>query len=554
MTDLSAYAGRWVALSGETVAGVGYTAEEALHLARRNRPKERFSLQFVEEAGGESLALSLLLEQLRPFLTQQDRPVYLVGGAVRDALLNRVSHDLDFVVPHHAIQMAFKAANALNAPAYVLDQKRDTGRVVLPEAGTTLDFACYRGADLEADLRDRDFTINAMALPATAVTHTSLIDPCHGAADLQASLIRQTHDRAIANDPVRALRALRLAISLNFSLAEETVTAVSAAAPLLHSISIERVRDELIKLLETAVPYQAVRQMADLGLLSVVLPEITALEDVAQSPPHHEPVLAHTLSVLRWLVQIEALLNGSEPDGAALKLASEMLADFRTPLLEHLARRVDGGVNGRTLLRLGALFHDVGKKETQTVGSDGRIRFLGHDKIGAKLAARRLRHLTMSNQAITHVEKIVNGHMRPLLLANPSAGSRQAGKSPSRPVVSLPTRRAIFRYFRDTQDAGLDICLLALTDHLATFDGAGESGQWEHLLQVVASLLHHYFEQYTETIAPPALVTGRDLMLAFKLPQSPEIGRLLRLIQEAQAAGEVTTRDEALAFAQQSRS
>jgi putative nucleotidyltransferase with HDIG domain len=538
MTDLSAYAGRWVALTGQTVAGVGYTAEEALQLARRNRPKERFSLQFVEEAGGNPLALSPLLEQLRPFLTQQDRPVYLVGGAVRDALLNRVSHDLDFVVPHHAIQMAFKAANALNAPAYVLDQKRDTGRVVLPEAGTTLDFACYRGADLEADLRDRDFTINAMALPATAVTHPSLIDPCHGAADLQARLIRQTHDQAIANDPVRALRALRLAIVLNFSLTEETVTAVSAAAPLLHSISIERVRDELLKLLETAVPHQAIQQMADLGLLPVILPEIAALEDVAQSPPHHEPVMAHTLSVLRWLVKIEAILDGNEPGDAALKLVSATLADFRTPLLEHLARRVDGGVNGRTLLRLGALFHDTGKKETQTVEGDGRIRFLGHDKTGAKLAAHRLHHLTMSNQAAAHVEKIVNGHMRPLLLGN-------EGKTPS--------RRAIFRFFRDAQDAGLDICLLALTDHLATFDGPSESGQWEHLLQVVTTLLQHYFEHYNETIAPPALVTGRDLMLAFKLAPSPEIGRLLRLIQEAQAAGEVTTHDEALNFARQSR-
>lgn len=545
MTDLSAYAGRWVALTGQTVAGVGYTAEEALQLARRNRPKERFSLQFVEEAGGTPLALSPLLERLRPFLTQQDRPVYLVGGAVRDALLNRVSHDLDFVVPHHAIQMAFKAANALNAPAYVLDQKRDTGRVVLPEAGTTLDFACYRGADLEADLRDRDFTINALAMSATAVTHPSLIDPCHGAADLQARLIRQTHDQAIANDPVRALRALRLAIGLNFSLTEETVTAVSAAAPLLHSISIERVRDELLKLLETAVPHQAVQQMADLGLLPVILPEIAALEDVAQSPPHHEPVMAHTLSVLRWLVKIEAILDGNEPDDAALKLVSATLADFRTPLLEHLARRVDGGVNGRTLLRLGALFHDVGKKETQTVEGDGRIRFLGHDKTGAKLAARRLRQLTMSNQAVGHVEKIVSGHMRPLLLANPSAGSGQAGKTPS--------RRAIFRFFRDAQDAGLDICLLALADHLATFDGPGESGQWEHLLQVVATLLQHYFEHYNETIAPPALVTGRDLMLAFKLAPGPEIGRLLRLIQEAQAAGEITTREEALVFARQSR-
>jgi putative nucleotidyltransferase with HDIG domain len=270
-------------------------------------------------------------------------------------------------------------------------------------------------------------------------------------------------------------------------------------------------------------------------------------------------VLAHRLSVLRWLVHIEALLDGEAPDEAALQLAFEALADFRVPLLEHLNRRVDGGVNGRTLLRLAALFHDAGKKETQTVESDGRIRFLGHDKAGAKLAARRLRRLAMSKQAIGHVEKIVAGHMRPLFLANPSAtdGSRPrsgpAGKLSSRPAVSLPTRRAIFRYFRDTKEAGLDICLLALADHLATYDGPGEPDQWEHLLQVVAALLRQFFEHYAETVAPPPLITGQDLMTAFKLSPGPEIGRLLRLIQEAQAAGEVTTRDEALNFARQSR-
>lgn len=538
MTDLTAYAGRWVALSGEAVAGVGHTAEEALQLARRNRPKERFRILFVEEPGGQPLALSPLLDRLRPFLHQQDRPVYLVGGAVRDALLNRISHDLDFVVPYRAIQMAFKAGNALGAPAYVLDQERDTGRVVLQDEATTLDFACYRGASLEADLRDRDFTINAIALPATAVTTTSLIDPCHGAADLQAKQIRQTHPHAIANDPVRALRALRLAINLDFMLADETAAAVTNAAARLHTISSERVRDELLKLIVTPVPHQAVQHMADLSLLPIVLPEIADLAGVAQSAPHHEPVLAHTQSVLRWLVQIEALLDGTMPDDEALRQAAVALADFREPLLEHLARPVDGGVDGRTLLRLGALFHDVGKKETQTVADDGRIRFLGHDKAGTKLAAQRLRRLTLSNQAIGHVQKIVANHMRPLLLATNQ---------------NAPSRRAIFRYFRDAETAGLDVCLLALADHLATYDGPGDGDQWQQLLQVIAALLGHYFNHYTETIAPPALLTGRDLMAIFNLPPGPEIGRLLRLIQEAQAAGEIATRDEALAFAQQSR-
>ncbi len=534
MTDLTPYAGRWVALVGDQVAGVGNTAVSARHLAQRNRPKERFTLQFVEEPGGDLLALSPLLARLRPLLTQQDRPVYLVGGALRDALLNRVSHDLDFVVSHQAIKLTFHVANALNLPAYVLDRERDTGRVVLADENTMLDFARFRGESLEADLRDRDFTINAMALPAEAETTKSLIDPCNGAADLQARLIRQTHDGAIADDPVRALRALRLAFGLDFELAAETAVAIQTAAPLLKTISIERVRDELLKLLSTAVPHQAMQQMDQLGLLAVVLPEIAALEDVAQSAPHHEPVLAHTFSVLRWLIEIEAIVDGEEPTEPSLAPATAALAPYRSQLMEHFNRQVDGGVNGRLLLRLGALFHDAGKKEMQTVESDGRIRFLGHDKAGAKLAGQRLRRLTLSNQAIKQIKQIVTGHMRPLLLANEQ---------------KTPSRRAIFRYFRDTGSAGVDIGLLALADHLATYDGLGTPEQWQHLLDVVVILFNHYYEHHTETVAPPPFIDGRDLMNELHLEPGPEIGRLLRLIQEAQAAGDIASREEALQFA-----
>lgn len=534
MTNLTAYAGRWVALAGNQVAGVGYTANEALHLAQRNRPKDRFTLQFVEAPGGKLLALSPLLKRLRPFLTQQDRPVYLVGGAVRDALLNRISHDLDFVVPNRAIKLAFHVANGLGAPAYILDKERDTGRVILADDETMLDFARFRGESLEADLRDRDFTINAIALPAAAATAVSLIDPCDGAADLQARTIRQTHEQAIANDPIRALRGLRLAHTLDFSLAEETAVAITAAAPLLRTISAERVRDELVKLLETADPHQPIRQMNQLELMRVVLPEIADLESVAQSAPHHEPVLAHTFSVLRWLVRIEAILAGAEPDGPSLAMIAAKLAPFQAQLNDYLNRRVDGGLNGRLLLRLAALFHDAGKKETQTIEADGRIRFLGHDKIGTALAGARLRRLALSNQAIKHVKQIVAGHMRPLHLAH-------AAKSPS--------RRAIFRYFRDTGSAGLDIGLLSLADHLATYDGSGPINQWSRLLDVVFTLFSHYFERHLETVAPPPLINGRDLMNELHMPPGAEIGRILRLVQEAQAAGDINTREQALNFA-----
>ncbi len=536
--DLAPYAGRWVALAQGLVAGVGFTPEEAQRLARRNRPKDRLVLQFVEPPGGEPLLLSELLERIRPLLTTQETPVYLVGGAVRDALLGRSSKDLDFVVPRHAIRLAFQVADALGLPAYVLDKERDTGRVVLPEGGVTLDFARFRGANLEADLRDRDFTVNAMALPATAQTTASLIDPCGGLADLQARQLRLTHPQALQQDPVRALRGVRQSLSLGFVLLPETATAVSAAAPLLPQTSIERVRDELAKLLETAVPHQALQLLHELGLLSVMLPDIAALADVAQSSPHHEAVLPHTISVLRWLVAVEtAVFTPAAVADPVIQIAQDALAPFREALNAHFDRPVDGLADSRLLLRLSALFHDVGKRETQSVDETGRIRFLGHDKVGAAIASRCLHRLTFSNKAAEHVARTVQGHMRPLLLLEAQGAA--------------PTRRAVYRYFRDIHSAGLDVGLLALADHLATYDGPSEETQWENLVSLVAELYRFYFELYEEAVSPVPLVNGRDLMQELELTPGPEIGRLLRLLEEAQAAGQLTTREEALAFARQ---
>lgn len=539
--DLSPYAGRWVALAGEQVAGVGYTANEALRLARRNRSRERFTLRFIEAPGGEPLALSPLLERLRPLLDKQEVPVYLVGGAVRDALLGRMSHDLDFLVPEGAIKLAFRVANSLNLPAYILDQERDTGRVVLPDEGTMLDFARFRGDTLENDLHDRDVTINAIALPAAAQTTASLIDPYAGQQDLAARLLRPVHDASFTNDPVRALRAARLAITLDFTLTAEAEQAIVTAGPLLSEVSPERVRDEVVKLLETAAPDEAIRLMEQYGLLAAVLPEVAALKGVDQSAPHHEPVLAHTVSVLSRLVQIEAVLQeeetqeGDREGGGEMDDVRRVLAAYRGPLQNHLARPVHGGHDGRLMLRLGALLHDVGKARTQTVEADGRIRFLGHDGVGAKMAAEVLDRLRFSKEAMVHVERIVAGHMRPLLLT-------QA------PDVS---RRGVYRFFLATQSAGLDIGLLALADHLATHNGPGPAGQWPRLLQVVQTLYQNFFEEYEETIQPRPYLNGLEIMALLAIPPGPEVGRLLRLLEEAQAAGEIGSREEAVRLARE---
>jgi poly(A) polymerase len=468
-------------------------------------------------------------------------PVYLVGGAVRDALLGQASDDLDFVVPEGAITLAFAAGDALSLPAYVLDRERDTGRVVVPgtptRKKTTLDFARYRAGDLEGDLRARDFTINAMALPAGASSASDVIDPLGGRADLEAGLVRLASPAALQDDPVRTLRAVRMAVRFGFKLVPNTVAAIGAAAPDLPAVSAERIRDELVKLLGSPAPDLALQMLHDVGLLPVVMPEIAALAPVEQSPPHHEAVLAHTISTLRWLAAIERLVQDSRGEPANLEDARQRLAPYASALRAHLHRPVDGDLNGLDLLRFGALFHDAGKAETQERDEQGRIRFFGHAERGAHLAAHRLRQLRFSNEAIRHVERIVATHMRPLLLAR----------------ENKVTRRAVFRFFRAAGSAGLDTGLLALADHLATHAGPDAHGSWERLLSVVETLFHHYFDGYQETIAPPPLLDGRALMEALGLSPGPEVGRLLSLLAEEQAAGEISTAEEALERAQRSR-
>lgn len=485
----------------------------------------------------ERLALPPLLARLRPLLLAQEIPVYLVGGAVRDALLGRISYDLDFVAPEQAIALAFRVGDALEAPAFVLDRERDIARVVL--AGEAdLDFARFRGDDLEADLRARDFTINAMALPVAASRPSEIVDPCQGRADLARGLIRLAYSQALHDDPVRAMRAARLALQLGFRLAPETAEAVQAAAPRLQAVSIERTRDELLKALESPRAHEALPLLQQLRLLPQVLPEIADLEGVQQSAPHHEGVLAHTASVLKWLRRVEGVLLDGEEEAARVPAeAVARLARFAPGLNKHFARRVDGGLEGRLLLRLGALFHDVGKAETQTVEAEGRIRFLGHEKVGAKLAARRLHRLRLSNQAVQHVRDIVQGHMRPLWLAQEDKVSR----------------RAVYRFFGALGDAGLDVGMLSVADHLATHGGAAHDAGWERLLAVVERLYAYYFEAYEQVVSPPPLVRGGELIAALSLTPGPEVGELLRVIEEAQAAGEIATAEEAIALAERHR-
>jgi poly(A) polymerase len=187
-------------------------------------------------------------------------------------------------------------------------------------------------------------------------------------------------------------------------------------------------------------------------------------------------------------------------------------------------------------LRWSALLHDVGKPATQTVDQAGRIRFLGHDDAGAALATKLLNRLRFSSEAVRRVRDTVAGHMRPLYLAN---------------ETHPPSRRTVYRYYRALHAAGIDVALLSLADHLATYNGPGPSESWAALLAVVGTLLDTYFNGYSETVAPPRLLNGLEVMELLGMEPGRELGRLLAELEEAQAAGEVATREAAVDFLRQ---
>ena len=479
-----------------------------------------------------------ILDRLRSLLPANP-PVYLVGGAVRDMLLGRTTHDLDFAMEGDAIRLGRRVADALGGAFYPLDTERGAGRVILTQADGSrqvLDFSRLRGPDLENDLRGRDFTINAIALD---LHHPQqLIDPLNGANDLHAQQLCACSPTSLSDDPLRGLRAVRLALEFNLRILPETTEQIRQALPNLERISPERLRDELFRILDGPQPDTAMRTLGILGALPYLLPELDRLKGVKQSSPHVVDVWNHTLHVVHKIVEVlNALQLEHDPkkaDNWALGLIALRLGRYRQQLHEHLSLPPNPDRSLRSLLLLAALYHDTGKAETGQYDPNGRIRFLEHEQVGAKITAQRAEHLRLSSVETERLEKIVRNHMRPLLLAQ---------------ADQIPSRRAIYRFFRDCGEAGVDICLLSLADTLGTYGTTLPQPTWIGMLDTVRALLEAYWEYPQEKVSPPALLNGNDLMRAFNLPSGPQIGLLLENIREAQAAGEIENRQQALDLA-----
>src|SRR5919201_1423939 len=261
-----------------------------------------------------------VLDELRPLLAHAE--AHFVGGCVRDVRLGRPVIDVDVVVPGDPGPAARRLAGATGGSPFALSEAHGAWRVVL--GGRTIDVTARRGGDIVADLGERDFTVNAMAIPV-AGADDAVVDPFGGLGDLSERRMRLVSDRVFADDPLRLLRLARIAHELGFSVEQAAERAARRDAHLADQAAGERIYAEMRRLLAPDHPDAAVRLLDRLGVLDVVLPEAVPMRGCEQSPFHHLDVFEHTLQVLDAAADIAA-----HPDHYLPRHAAALAEALRT--------------------------------------------------------------------------------------------------------------------------------------------------------------------------------------------------------------------------------
>ena len=467
------------------------------------------------------------MRRLQAWFSGQRTPAFLVGGAVRDAILSQSKGDTDLVVSGDVGETAQALGKALPATVVTLDSAREVYRLVSREGRSSIDLTPIRG-DVAADAGLRDFTIDALAVPLAELELDSgeavIVDTVGGLEDLRRRQVRAVNEDVFMEDGVRLLRAVRLAAELGFSIESRTSSLIKEEAHLLSKVAGERVRDELCRVLAAPGVSRHLRLLDDLGLLTVAIPELEESRGVAQPKEHHWEILQHSIETVGAMEQVLRLSPGDEDCLREVPWDEE--------LAQYFQERISGGRSRALLAKVGGLLHDVAKAATKTVEPDGRIRFLGHPRMGAEMSERILQRLRFSSREVRMVSAMVEHHLRPGLI---SRGE------------DAPTRRAVYRFFRDAGEAAVDTLFLSFADYMAARGPLMGLEEWRGYAGKIRGILESGRGSETE-VKPSRLIDGHEVMREYNLEPGSRIGALLEAVRESQAAGEVSSREEALAL------
>jgi poly(A) polymerase len=468
----------------------------------------------------ERLAGAPIVALTRDALAGKDG-VWIVGGAVRDAASGGDVTDLDLAVADDPAAAAKAIAGAGGGHPFELSAEFATWRTVAADRSWQVDVTALRGETIEADLAARDFTLGAVAVPLAG---GEAVDPYGGLADLERKVLRAVGEGSFAADPLRLLRAARLAVELGLEVDPGTVGLARAEASRAAEPAGERQLAELRRLIGGRDPLRGLALLDELGLTGVLLPELEALRGVEQGPNHHLDVHGHTLAVLERTLEVEADLE---------RFTGDRAAEARQLLDEPLADEMTRG----TALRFGALLHDIGKPATRGE-RDGYVTFIGHDSVGAELVVEICRRLRASRALTAHLRGLTRHHLRLGFLVH---------------EAPLPPRR-VHEYLRATEPVTADVTLLTVADRLSARGGgpfATEEAIEAHLSlarEVLAAAL-----DWRRDGPPQPLVGGTELAAELGIEPGAELGELLAELEAAQYADEIGSRGEAIERARRLR-
>jgi poly(A) polymerase len=420
---------------------------------------------------------------------------YLVGGSVRDLLLDRRPEDLDIAVFSDADRFAADLARRVGKrPIRIGKPDKQVFRVVTESH--TYDITPVDGPSIESDLKRRDFTVNALAL---SLSDKQIIDCTGGLDDLQQKRIRMVSEAAFVRDPIRLVRAYRFGAMLEFGITPDTTEAIVRHCSRIRDTAGERIRAELFKIFTRSKAHTWIRQMAESGLLFGIFPDMKALEGCGQNRYHAFDVLDHTLHAFKHLESI--LHSGAGIPGDILETIQPLIDPKRG-----------------ALLKLAMLLHDLGKPATRSGDHRGNIHFYGHEKTGTDIFEGIARRLRLSCFETRFTCEMIRHHLKPLHLFN----ADQAGTL---------TRRGITRLFLRLQENTPLLLLHSLADARGK-TAAGPENRPDAYHTFLIKLLRDYFSQFRPRKALKPLITGHDLRREFQLTPSPLFGRILARIEE----------------------
>lgn len=438
-----------------------------------------------------------------------DNKLYLVGGAVRDFFMGQESSDRDIVVMDEDAKIfALKLADFFKATFVPLDEENKIYRIVMPDKINYIDVTNPFGGSIEKDLMRRDLTINAIAVD---IRSGEIIDISGGICDIKNKCLNYVNEHNFVDDPLRLLRVYRFQALFGFELSAETISAVCKYSNLICKPAVERINYEILKLFSGKYADKALENMNKTWILEEIFPFVKELKQVPPNSHHHLDLFHHSIETVK---QIQILYETSDD-----------------VVQQHLAKVDFGGFSRLSHLKLAGFLHDIGKFSTWTI-EEGKHRFIKHDDVGSKLAAKFLKGLHFSNKQIDYVSSMVKYHIYPSSVM----------------ASAQITEKIMMRYVRKMDSNAIDAIILAQADRLSARGPEITEAIVERNINSLNMLLKFYLEVKDSLKPLPKLLSGNEVMEILNITQSPKLGEIMAALHEAQMSGEVTTKEHAINF------